>query len=170
MTRQHMRCTEITRDLCMCSIDSLGDNIARRSLNIGAISMNDSRPRSRECRHQPHLTCPLRARCFSFGTAHKVSELSPSTKLSGHARARVLRRERQHLVVEASGKSRMRSQRHCEAFLHCAFWVSCLALHHHEGTGTTPALGVMIATHDSFLIVQSAGRDGTVKQRQCIVR
>ena len=28
----------------------------------------------------------------------------------------------------------------------------------------------MIARHDSFLIVQSAGGDGTVKQRQCIVR
>ena len=52
----------------------------------------------------------------------------------------------------------MRSQRHCEAFLHFAFWVYCLALHHHQGTGTNPALGVMIATHDSDLIVQSAGR------------
>ena len=96
MTRQHMRCTEITQDLCMCSIDSLGDNMARRSLSISTISTNASRSRSRECRHLPHLTCPLRARCIPFGTAHKVSKLSPRIKLSGHARARVLRRERQH--------------------------------------------------------------------------
>ena len=34
----------------------------------------------------------------------------------------------------------------------------------------TPALVVMIATHDSVLITQSAGRVGKVKQRQYIVR
>ena len=85
-------------------------------------------------------------------------------------RAQVKRRERKHLVGEASGKSRMRSQRHCEAILHCAFWVSCLALHHHQGTDTTPAHVVMIATHDSVLITQSAGSVGTNKQPECIVR
>ena len=80
----------------------------------------------------------------------------------------VLRRERKHLVVEASGISRMRSQRHYEAFLHCAFWVFCLALHHHQGTDTTPAISVMTATHDSVLITQSAVSVGTVKQPECI--
>ena len=54
--------------------------------------------------------------------------------------------------------------------LHCAFWVSCLALHHHQGTGTTPALVVMIATHDNVLIAQSAGSVGTNKQPECIFR
>ena len=58
--------------------------------------------------------------------------------------AQVLRHERKHLVVEASGKSRMRSPRHNETFLHCAFWVFCLAIHHHQWT-------TRIATHDSVL-------------------
>ena len=82
----------------------------------------------------------------------------------------VLRRERKHLVVEASGKSRMRAPRHCEAFLHCAFWVFCLALLHHHSIVMPRALVVMIATHDSNLIVRGAMIIGTNKQPECIVR
>ena len=84
-------------------------------------------------------------------------------------RAQVLRRERKHQVVEASGKSRMQSQRQLRG-PDWAFWVFCLALHHHQWTGTTPAFVVMIATYDSVLIAQSTGTVGTVKQRQCVVR
>ena len=84
--------------------------------------------------------------------------------------AQVLRRECQHLVVNASDKSGMRAPRHCEAFLHCAFWAFCLALPHHHSIVMTRALVVRIATHDSDLIVRGALIIGTNKQPKCIVR
>ena len=82
----------------------------------------------------------------------------------------VLRHEREHLVVNASDKSGMRAPRHCETFLHCAFWVFSLALPHHHSMVMTRALDVMIATHDSDLIVRGAVIIGTNKQPECIVR
>ena len=76
----------------------------------------------------------------------------------------------EHLVVNASAKSGMRAPRHCEAFLHCAFWVFCLALPHHHSIVMIRALVVMIATHYSDLIVRGAVIIGTNKQTKCIVR
>ena len=136
-------------------------------MSISTISMNASRSRSRECRHLPHLTCPLRARCIPFGTAHKVSKLSPRIKLSGHARASKATRATAPKSLRRLANLECDLNDTAEAFLTlCILVVSCLALHHHQGTGTTPALVVMIATHDNVLIAQSAGSVGTNKQRQ----
>ena len=81
--------------------------------------------------------------------------------------AQVLRHERKHLVVEVSGNSRVRSQRHYDIFLHGAFWTFCLALPHHQSIVITPALAVRIATNDSDLIAQTAGSVATI--RTCIL-
>ena len=121
------------------------------------------------------VSCPcLKLRSHNSGArvpACRVKCPNMENKSSGaDTWAQVLRRECQHLVVNASDKSGMRAPRHCEAFLHCAFWVFCLALPHLHSIVMTRALVVRIATHDSDLIVRGAVIIGTNKQPECIVR
>ena len=107
------------------------------------------------CRSQPKcvavrlvVSCPCLKLC-SHNCGVRVpacSVICPNTEKESSGAdtwAQVKRHEREHLVVNASDKSGMRAPRNCEAFLHCAFWVFCLALHHHQGTGTTSDLVVM---------------------------
>ena len=121
------------------------------------------------------VSCPcLKLRSHNSGArvpACSVKCPNTENKSSGaDTWAQVLRHDREHLVVNASDKSGMRAPRHCEAFLQCAFWAFCLALPHHHSIVMTRALVVMIATHNSDLIVRGAVIMGTNKKTECIVR
>ena len=133
------------------------------------------------CRSQPRcvalrlvVSCPcLKLRSHNCGVrVPACSVICPNTEKESSGAdtwAQVLRHEREHLVVNASDKSGMRAQRHCETHNGHSGWF-CLALPHHHSIVMTRALDVRIATHDSDLIVRGAVTTGTNKQPECIVR
>ena len=174
--RRHTRTT---------NLEVVGCNWYRSMLSCPPCKHENSRPVPASvmlCRSQPRcvalrlvVSCPCLNLC-SHNCGVRVpacSVICPNTEKESSGAdtwALVLRHERKHLVVNASDKSGMRAPRHCETFLHCAFWVFSLALPHHHSIVMTRALVVMIATHDSDLIVRGAVIFGINKQPECIVR